>query len=62
MLAPQSLRKLNNANVVRLKEVVRENDTLYMIFEYLQENLYEHIKRRSPFLAVRAFSAGYNQF
>ena len=46
LLAPQSLRKLNNANVVRLKEVVRENDTLYMIFEYLQENLYEQLKRR----------------
>ena len=30
----QSLRKLNHANIVKLKEVIRENDYLYFVFEY----------------------------
>ncbi|KAM9844984.1 serine/threonine-protein kinase MAK-like [Aulostomus maculatus] len=42
----KSLRKLNHANVVRLKEVVRENDNLYFIFEYMKENLYQLMKDR----------------
>ena len=42
----QSLRKLNHANVVKLKEVIRENDQLYFVFEYMRENLYQMIKNR----------------
>lgn len=42
----QSLKKLNHANVVKLKEVIRENDHLYFIFEYMKENLYQLIKER----------------
>lgn len=42
----QSLKKLNHANIVKLKEVIRENDHLYFIFEYMQENLYQLIKER----------------
>lgn len=46
----QSLKKLHHANVVKLKEVIRENDVLYFVFEYMQENLYQLIKdRRVPF-------------
>ncbi|KRX83794.1 Serine/threonine-protein kinase MAK [Trichinella sp. T6] len=46
----KSLKKMNHINVVKLKEVIRENDTLYFIFEYMKENLYEMMKRRdSPF-------------
>ena len=45
-LAFQSLKKLNHANVVKLKEVIRENDHLYFIFEYMKENLYQLIKER----------------
>ncbi|PAA80810.1 hypothetical protein BOX15_Mlig017647g1, partial [Macrostomum lignano] len=43
----KSLRRLNHPNIVRLKEVVRENDYLYLIFEYMQENLYEVMKKRT---------------
>nr|XP_045016103.1 serine/threonine-protein kinase ICK isoform X2 [Jaculus jaculus] len=43
----KSLKKLNHANVVKLKEVIRENDHLYFIFEYMKENLYQLIKERS---------------
>lgn len=46
----KSLKKLHHTNVVKLKEVIRENDILYFVFEYMQENLYQLIKdRRTPF-------------
>jgi len=31
----KSLRKLNHPHVVKLKEVIRENDELFFVFEYL---------------------------
>ncbi|XP_066953829.1 serine/threonine-protein kinase MAK isoform X2 [Macrobrachium rosenbergii] len=40
----KSLKKLSHANVVKLKEVIRENDTLYFVFEYMKENLYQLMK------------------
>ncbi|KAM4551381.1 serine/threonine-protein kinase MAK-like isoform 2-T2 [Odontesthes bonariensis] len=43
----KSLKKLNHANVVKLKEVIRENDYLYFVFEYMRENLYQLMKERS---------------
>ncbi|XP_026481627.1 probable serine/threonine-protein kinase DDB_G0268078 [Ctenocephalides felis] len=42
----KSLKKLSHANVVKLKEVIRENDVLYFVFEYMKENLYQLIKDR----------------
>jgi len=42
----KSLKKLSHANVVKLKEVIRENDTLYFVFEYMKENLYQLMKER----------------
>ncbi|XP_065062134.1 serine/threonine-protein kinase ICK-like [Rhopilema esculentum] len=42
----KSLRKLNHANVVKLKEVIRENDQLFFVFEYMKENLYQLMKNR----------------
>ncbi|KAG5674616.1 hypothetical protein PVAND_004570 [Polypedilum vanderplanki] len=42
----KSLKKLSHANVVKLKEVIRENDILYFVFEYMQENLYQLMKDR----------------
>lgn len=37
LAAPQvkSLRKLNHPSVVKLREVIRENDELFFVFEYL---------------------------
>ncbi|CAI5653949.1 unnamed protein product [Oreochromis niloticus] len=43
----KSLKKLNHANVIKLKEVIRENDHLYFIFEYMKENLYQLMKDRT---------------
>ncbi|PIA35925.1 hypothetical protein AQUCO_03400071v1 [Aquilegia coerulea] len=45
----KSLCKLNHPNIVKLKEVVRENHELFFIFEYMEYNLYEIIRaRQSP--------------
>ncbi|XP_029962458.1 serine/threonine-protein kinase ICK-like isoform X1 [Salarias fasciatus] len=52
----KTLRKLNHANVIKLKEVIREKDHLYFIFEYMKENLYQLMKDRTqlfPESAVR---------
>lgn len=46
----KSLRKLNHAQIVKLKEVIRVNDDLYFVFEYMEKNIYELMKdRTSPF-------------
>ncbi|KAI7987340.1 Cyclin-dependent kinase F-4 [Camellia lanceoleosa] len=42
----KSLRKMNHPNIVRLKEVIRENDILYFVFEYMECNLYQLMKDR----------------
>eukprot|EP00262_Sarcandra_glabra_P003059 TRINITY_DN1350_c0_g1_i2.p1 TRINITY_DN1350_c0_g1~~TRINITY_DN1350_c0_g1_i2.p1 ORF type:complete len:445 (-),score=68.76 TRINITY_DN1350_c0_g1_i2:131-1465(-) len=42
----KSLRKMNHPNIVKLKEVIRENDVLYFVFEYMECNLYELMKDR----------------
>ena len=42
----QALKKLSHTNVVKLKEVIRENDHLYFVFEYMKENLYQLMKER----------------
>ncbi|CAL8070409.1 unnamed protein product [Orchesella dallaii] len=42
----KSLKKLSHKNVVKLKEVIRENDTLYFVFEYMKENLYQLMRNR----------------
>lgn len=42
----QSLKKLNHPNIVKLKEVIRENDELFFVFEFMECNLYELGKKR----------------
>jgi serine/threonine protein kinase len=45
----KSLCKLNHENIVKLKEVIREQDELNLVFEYLEMNLfqyYEKVKER----------------
>ncbi|KAL5208803.1 hypothetical protein ABZP36_033238 [Zizania latifolia] len=46
----KSLRRMNHTNIVKLKEVIRENDILYFIMEYMECNLYQLMKDRvKPF-------------
>ena len=47
----KSLRKLNHPNVVKLKEVIRENDELYFVFEHMKQNLYQQIKDRDRYFS-----------
>ena len=47
----QSLRKLSHPNIVKLKEVIRENDCLYFVFEFLELNLYQMCKERDKLLS-----------
>ncbi|CAN8274517.1 unnamed protein product [Cochlearia groenlandica] len=42
----KSLRRMNHPNIVKLKEVIRENDILYFVFEYMECNLYQLMKDR----------------
>ncbi len=43
----KSLRKLNQINIVKLKEVIRVNDDLYFVFEYMEQNVYQLMKDRT---------------
>jgi len=43
----KSLRKLTHPNIVKLKEVIRENDELHLVFEFMETNLYSLIKDRA---------------
>ena len=45
-MAPQSLKKLNHPNIVKLKEVIRENDELFLVFEHMDLNVYQLMKER----------------
>ncbi|KAL0481164.1 serine/threonine-protein kinase MAK [Acrasis kona] len=46
----QTLKKLNHPNIIKLKEVIRENNELYFVFEYMDANLYQIMKDRDkPF-------------
>jgi protein kinase len=42
----KSLRKLNQCNIVKLKEVIRVNDDLYFVFEFMEQNVYQLMKDR----------------
>ena len=35
-----------NSRILLVSKVIRENDTLYFVFEYMKENLYQLMKER----------------
>uniref|UniRef100_A0A7S1IRK4 Protein kinase domain-containing protein n=1 Tax=Eutreptiella gymnastica TaxID=73025 RepID=A0A7S1IRK4_9EUGL len=43
----KSLRKLSHPNIVKLREVIRENDELFFIFEYCETTVYQQMKDMS---------------
>ncbi|XP_052197398.1 cyclin-dependent kinase F-4-like [Diospyros lotus] len=43
----KSLRRMTHPNIVKLKEVIKENNTLYFVFEYMECNLYQLMKDRA---------------
>lgn len=46
----KSLKKMNNPYIVKLKEVIRENDELHFVFEYLARRF----KRRNQNRMLRS--------
>ena len=42
----QSLRKLNHSNIIKLREVIRENNELFFVFEFMEANVYQLMKDR----------------
>ena len=36
----KSLRKLNHPSIIKLKEVIKLQDQLYLVYEYMSMNLY----------------------
>lgn len=47
----KSLRKMNHPNVIKLKEVIRVNDDLYFVFDFMDNNVYEIMKDRTKALS-----------
>lgn len=47
----QSLIKLAHPNIVKLFEVLKSNDELYFVFEYLDQNVYQLISERKTLLS-----------
>eukprot|EP00252_Welwitschia_mirabilis_P017871 TRINITY_DN397_c0_g1_i1.p1 TRINITY_DN397_c0_g1~~TRINITY_DN397_c0_g1_i1.p1 ORF type:complete len:425 (-),score=65.20 TRINITY_DN397_c0_g1_i1:316-1590(-) len=46
----KSLRKMNHPNIVKLKEVIREHNQLFFVFEFMECNLYQLMKGKDkPF-------------
>ena len=41
----KALKKLNHENVIQLKEVIKVNNELYFVFDYLPQNLYQQYKK-----------------
>ena len=56
--------KMKHINVVKLKEVIREENKLYFVFEYMKENLYQMIKSRyvNIFTYVSCVASVYHYF
>ena len=40
----KALRKLNHHNIIKLKEVLRVVDDLFLVFEFMEGNVYETLK------------------
>lgn len=46
----KSLKKMHHSNIVKLKEIIGENNILYFVFEYMECNLYQLMETRTmPF-------------
>ena len=49
----KALQRLNHPNIIQLKEVIKYNNGLYFVFEYLRHNLYELYKEKKGTLSQR---------
>ena len=40
----KTLRRLNHKNVVKLKEVIRQQNDVYLVFEYMSGTVLDHLR------------------
>ncbi|CAH9074548.1 unnamed protein product [Cuscuta europaea] len=45
----KSLCKLSHPNIIKLIEIVRENNELFFVFEYMENNLYQTMRERKRY-------------
>ncbi|KAL7602299.1 hypothetical protein Lser_V15G26409 [Lactuca serriola] len=46
----KALRKMNHPNIIKLKEIIKEDDSLYLVLEYMECSLCERMTcRKKPF-------------
>ena len=38
---------MNHPNIIKLKEVIRVNDDLYFVFDFMDHNVYELMKEKA---------------
>ena len=48
----KALKKLNHPNIIKLKEVIKFNNKLYFVFEYLKQDLFTLYKSMIGFLSI----------
>ena len=51
----KALRKVNHPNLIKLLEVIRVNDDLYLIFEYMSQNLHEKIQEMKKYGGIQDY-------
>lgn len=44
----KSLKKFAHPNVIKLREVIRENDELFFVFEFCEQNVFQIMKKGTP--------------
>mmetsp|Transcript_3257 Transcript_3257/g.9949 ORF Transcript_3257/g.9949 Transcript_3257/m.9949 type:complete len:1143 (+) Transcript_3257:278-3706(+) len=57
----KALRKIIHPNVVQLRELFREKDILYLVFEHMSCNLYELIKGREEYFNEKLIRSWFYQ-
>jgi hypothetical protein len=48
----QSLQRMNHPNIVKLKEVIRESETLFFVFEYMVRTIHDPSSGVVPVLVI----------
>ncbi|CAH1418328.1 unnamed protein product [Lactuca virosa] len=49
LIEVKALRQMNHPNIVKLKEIHKENDFLYLVFECMECSLYDRMKNMAAF-------------
>jgi protein kinase len=47
----KALKRISHPNIVLLLEIIKANNILHLVFEFLEEDVYHHIKDRRKLLS-----------